>query len=194
MKKAIVVGSLLMGVGGVGSLHARTGWFNVMGDPQDTTVNTIEVDPIPVAVNGDLKTMKIRVSRSVQRTSWDGVPYRSYTSTVVFDCANKSAQVRVARLLHGAGVEGRFAQDVNLHRRREAAHGVSRRDAQPDAAAGARRLPHRRREEVAKRGGALLCHGGAGATMACRLRIGRVWRLILQKGLHAATHCIGRRR
>jgi hypothetical protein len=92
MKKAIVVGSLLMGVGGVGSLHARTGWFNVMGDPQDTTVNTIEVDPIPVAVNGDLKTMKIRVSRSVQRTSWDGVPYRSYTSTVVFDCANKSAR------------------------------------------------------------------------------------------------------
>ncbi len=91
MKAAIIVGSLLAGLSGVGSLHAQTRWFNVLGDPKDTTVNTIEVDPVPVAVNGDLKTMKIRVSRSEQRKSWDGVPYRSYTSTVVFDCANKKA-------------------------------------------------------------------------------------------------------
>ncbi len=98
MKKAIVVCSLfssLGGLGGAGSLHAQpaqTTWLNVLGDPKDVAVNTIEVDPIPVAVNGDLRTMKIRVSRSVQRTSWDGVPYRSYTSTVLFDCASKTAR------------------------------------------------------------------------------------------------------
>jgi hypothetical protein len=92
MKTAIIGASLLAGLGGVGPVHAQTTWFNVMGDPKDATVNTIEVDPVPVAVSGDLKTMRIRVSRSEQRTSWDGVPYRSYTSTVVFDCANKKAQ------------------------------------------------------------------------------------------------------
>lgn len=89
MKKAIIVWSFF---GGACSLHAQTNWFNVMGDPQDPAVNTVEVDPTPVAVNGELKTMKIRVSRSAQRTSWDGVPYRSYTSTVLFDCASKTAR------------------------------------------------------------------------------------------------------
>ncbi|SFU33030.1 hypothetical protein SAMN05216350_101355 [Polaromonas sp. YR568] len=92
MKKRIIVGSLLAGLGGMAPLHAQTTWFNVLGDPHDANVNTIEVDPVPVAVNGELKTMKIRVSRSEQRKSWDGVPYRSYTSTVVFDCAHKSAR------------------------------------------------------------------------------------------------------
>jgi hypothetical protein len=93
MKKAIIVGSLLGSLGGAAlPLHAQTSWLNVVGDAKDESVNTIEVDPVPVTVNGDWRTMKIRVSRSVQRTSWDGVPYRSYTSTVLFDCANKSAR------------------------------------------------------------------------------------------------------
>lgn len=92
VKKAIIVWSLLGPLGGASALQAQTTWFNVLGDPQDPAVNTIQVDPIPVAVSGELKTMKIRVSRSAQRTSWDGVPYRSYTSTVVFDCANKNAR------------------------------------------------------------------------------------------------------
>jgi uncharacterized protein (DUF2461 family) len=128
MKKAIIVWSFVGSVGGLGgmsALHAQTAqntWFNVVGDPKDASVNTIEVDPTPVAVNGDLKTMKIRVSRSVPRTSWDGVPYRSYTSTVVFDCANKKAQY----------------QSLDFYM-----------------------------EPAWK--GALLCHRGAGATMACRL-------------------------
>ncbi|MEO7887710.1 MAG: surface-adhesin E family protein [Polaromonas sp.] len=67
-------------------------WFTVTGDPQDPTVNTIEVDPTPVAANGDMRAMQVRVSRAQSRTSWDGVPYRSYVSTVLFDCADKSAK------------------------------------------------------------------------------------------------------
>jgi len=89
MKKNIVFWALL---GGVSALHAQAAWFTVLGDPQEPAVNTIEVDPIPVAVQGEVRVMKIRVSRSTQRTSWDGVHYRSYTSLVHFDCANKSAR------------------------------------------------------------------------------------------------------
>lgn len=89
MKKNMLFWGLL---GGASVLHAQAAWFTVLGDPQDPALNTIEVDPVPVGVQGELRTMKIRVSRSLPRTSWDGVPYRSYTSTVRFDCANKTAR------------------------------------------------------------------------------------------------------
>jgi hypothetical protein len=51
--------------------------------------------------------MKIRVSRSKPRTSWDGVPYRSYISTVQFDCANKSARYLSLDFYLRAAVEGK---------------------------------------------------------------------------------------
>src|SRR6188474_2040038 len=89
MKKTMLFWGLL---GGASVLHAQAAWFTVLGDPKDPALNTIEVDPVPVSVQGELRTMKIRVSRSQPRTSWDGVPYRSYTSTVQFDCANKNAR------------------------------------------------------------------------------------------------------
>ena len=89
MKKNMLFWGLL---GGASVLHAQAAWFTVLGDPQDPGLNTIEVDPVPVSVQGETRTMKIRVSRSLPRTSWDGVPYRSYTSTVQFDCANKTAR------------------------------------------------------------------------------------------------------
>lgn len=76
------------------ALHARaeTVWFTVLGDVGDSTVNTVQVDPTPVAVEGDMRTMTIRVSRSAVRTSWEGVTYRSYSAKVVFDCANTTAR------------------------------------------------------------------------------------------------------
>lgn len=89
MKKNMLLWGLL---GGASVLHAQAAWFTVLGDPKDPALNTIEVDPVPVSVQGETRTMKIRVSRSLPRTSWDGVPYRSYTSTVQFDCANKTAR------------------------------------------------------------------------------------------------------
>jgi hypothetical protein len=94
MKKNILLGSLLGMLGGAPALHAQEqgAWFTVLGDPKDPALNTIEVDPVPVSVQGQVRTMKLRVSRSLPRTSWDGVPYRSYISTVQFDCVHKSAR------------------------------------------------------------------------------------------------------
>lgn len=71
---------------------AQTNWFTVLGDRSDPAVNTIEVDPAPISVSEGLRTMRVRVSRSVDRVSWDGVPYRSYVSEVVFDCPNRTAR------------------------------------------------------------------------------------------------------
>ena len=73
-------------------LQAQTAWFNVMGDPTDETVNTIEVDPMPVSISGSTRIMRVRVSRSANRLSWDGVPYRSYVSDVIFDCNKSTAR------------------------------------------------------------------------------------------------------
>lgn len=74
------------------AVHAQTPWLTVMGDPTNAGVDTIEVDPIPVSVEGDHRTMRVRVSRSSQRTNWDGIPYRSYESTVLFDCVSNTAR------------------------------------------------------------------------------------------------------
>ena len=63
-----------------------------MGDTADASVNTIEVDPTPLSINGQKRVMRVRVSRSADRVSWYDVPYRSYMSEVMFDCATNSAR------------------------------------------------------------------------------------------------------
>lgn len=72
--------------------QATSSWFNVMGDAADESVNTIEVDPTPVAITGETRVMRVRVSRSQDRVNWDGVPYRSYVSEVLFDCPSSMAR------------------------------------------------------------------------------------------------------
>ena len=63
-----------------------------MGDPADELVNTIEVAPTPVSVSSDQRVMRVRVSRSADRTSADGVAYRSYLSEVLIDCTQGTAR------------------------------------------------------------------------------------------------------
>ena len=73
--------------------HAQSGanWFTVLGDRAAPQLNTIEVDPAPLETSDAGRTMRIRVSRSTQRTSWDNVPYRSYYATVLFNCTEGKA-------------------------------------------------------------------------------------------------------
>jgi hypothetical protein len=72
--------------------HAQTEWLTVAGDPGNPHVDTIQVDPIPISVSGDHRTMRLRVSRAAEQVNWDGVPYRSYESIVLFDCAGNTAR------------------------------------------------------------------------------------------------------
>ena len=67
-----------------------TDWLNIMGDGEDPAVNTVEVDPTPLG--GDERVFKVRVSRSAERVSWDGIRYRSYVSKVRFDCVHNTAR------------------------------------------------------------------------------------------------------
>ncbi|MBG9387715.1 surface-adhesin E family protein [Caenimonas aquaedulcis] len=67
-------------------------WLTIIGDMSDPSVNTIQVNPAPLEPRSAAKTLQVRVSRSANRTSWDGVPYRSYDARVVFDCAQRTAR------------------------------------------------------------------------------------------------------
>jgi hypothetical protein len=84
------IAALLLCLGGCS--FAQSVWLTVSGNPEDPSVNTIEVDPVPVDVREELRIMKIRVNRSAQRTSWDGTPYRSYTARVQINCMDNSAR------------------------------------------------------------------------------------------------------
>ncbi|WP_326539302.1 surface-adhesin E family protein [Pseudorhodoferax sp.] len=72
-----------------GTAVAGADWFTVTGDPQDEQVDTVQVDP---RTHGSGGTLQMRISRTQPRISWDGVPYRSYTAQVAFDCVAKRAQ------------------------------------------------------------------------------------------------------
>ena len=92
----------LLAIGMVGCIaHAQPGWFTVTGDPQDKLADTVQVDPDRVTLQdtpGDAaKAMNLRVSRAAQRVNWDGIPYRSYESRVVFDCQAGRASYVAAR-------------------------------------------------------------------------------------------------
>ncbi len=76
--------------------QAQTNWFTVTGNPRDAGVNTVQVDPVAIAVSGDQKTMNVRVSRSTQRLNWEKLPYRSYESQVVFSCRARKASYVLA--------------------------------------------------------------------------------------------------
>ncbi len=67
-------------------------WLTVLGDPANPVINTIQVNPVPLSISDAGRMLRVRVSRSAHRTSWDGVPYRSYESTVLFDCVNNTAR------------------------------------------------------------------------------------------------------
>lgn len=71
---------------------AQTPWLTITGAPENSSVNTVQVDPVPVDRVEGLMTMRVRVSRSAQRISWDGVAYRSYESNVLFDCRENTAR------------------------------------------------------------------------------------------------------
>lgn len=72
-----------------GTALATTNWFTVAGDHLAEEVDTVQVDPLTYAADG---TLQIRINRAGPRISWDGVPYRSYTASVAFDCAAGRAQ------------------------------------------------------------------------------------------------------
>ncbi len=80
---------------GAAVFAADTPWLTVIGDPTQPGETTIQVNPVPVSVTDVERIMVVRVSRPKERTSPDGVRFRSFESHVRFDCT-----ARTARFIH----------------------------------------------------------------------------------------------
>lgn len=72
--------------------NAQLTWLTIVGNPGNSQTDLIEVDPQSRSLIAGNSTLNIRVSRAILRTSSDGIPFRSYTATVLVDCASKSAR------------------------------------------------------------------------------------------------------
>lgn len=68
----------------------QTDWLNIVGEAENPAVNTVEIDPTPLS--NEALVFRVRVSRSANQVSWDGIRYRSFQSQVQFDCANNTAK------------------------------------------------------------------------------------------------------
>lgn len=72
--------------------HGQANWLTFVGYPGDAQSDLLEADPLSRTVTANGPTLNIRVSRAMLRTSTEGVPFRSYTATVLVDCAAKTAR------------------------------------------------------------------------------------------------------
>lgn len=76
--------------------QSQGSWLTFVGNPGDAQADLLEVDATSRAVTPAGPTLDIRVSRPMLRTSTEGIPFRSYTGTVLVDCVAKTARFVVA--------------------------------------------------------------------------------------------------
>ena len=94
-RKQKMVGMVgLMALLAAASAQERAQWFTIEGDARHPVADVIEVDIRSLSHDGDHRSMALRVSRATRRSSWEAVPYRSYTAVVVFNCAEKTARYK----------------------------------------------------------------------------------------------------
>lgn len=97
--RARVAFFLLLAVHGV--TFAET-WFSIAGNPLDSAIDTVQAAPDTVVVFGNLRVMKIRTNRAAVRQGYDGLPFRSYLSTVQIDCESRDTRFRKLELFDEA--------------------------------------------------------------------------------------------
>lgn len=76
---------------------AQQVWFSVVGDPADPAADTIQVDPASVRINGNVRTIDLRMSFGEARTTPDGIRFRSVWSMAEVDCSSASARYLKSR-------------------------------------------------------------------------------------------------
>lgn len=77
---------------GVQAAFSQSPWLSIVGDAADPAADTVQVDPVTFNRAGALRTVRVRVSRAFERTSWDGVVYRSYVSEMLIDCVARTGR------------------------------------------------------------------------------------------------------
>lgn len=67
-------------------------WFTVAGVAGDDHADYVQVDPATLRSDGDRRWLDVRVSRATERTSTEGVRFRSFEGVAEVDCRVSSAR------------------------------------------------------------------------------------------------------
>jgi hypothetical protein len=76
-------------------------WLTILGSTADPESDTIQIDPRPLDMKGQLRWMTLRLNRAKQRTSTDGIVFRSFTSVIEFDCEKRTARFTKTQFYNG---------------------------------------------------------------------------------------------
>jgi hypothetical protein len=77
----------------VSSAQAENNWFTLAGDPQDPTADYIQLNPAALSRDKNMRTVPVRVSRVLARTSKEGIVFRSFEGLAAIDCQSGSARI-----------------------------------------------------------------------------------------------------
>lgn len=84
-----------------GAVSAQAEWFTVAGVAGDDQADYVQVDPATLRSEGDRRWLDVRVSRTAERTSTEGIRFRSFEGVAEVDCQAWSARY-VSATFHAA--------------------------------------------------------------------------------------------
>ncbi len=89
-----------------GAALAQTNWLTIAGIPGDASADYVQLDPTKLAKESGLVTIAVRVSRSRERTSQDGIRFRSFVGIAGVDCRQMTARFLRASFYREPNFEG----------------------------------------------------------------------------------------
>lgn len=89
-----------------GAAMAQVNWLTTAGIAGDATSDYVQLDPTRLAKESGLVTIPLRVSRSHERTSQDGIKFRSFVGVAGVDCKEMTARFLRASFYTKPNFEG----------------------------------------------------------------------------------------
>jgi hypothetical protein len=71
---------------------AQAEWLTLTGSPGDAASSYVQVDPTSVEVEGTRRGVTLRMSLAQDRTSKDGIQFRSFQARASVDCEARTAR------------------------------------------------------------------------------------------------------
>lgn len=88
------------------SAQAEDNWLTLVGDPKDPTADYIQLNPTGFLREKNIRTVPVRVSRVLARTSKEGIIFRSFEGLAAVDCKSRSARILQASFYSESNFEG----------------------------------------------------------------------------------------
>ncbi|MDB5964136.1 MAG: hypothetical protein JWQ72_636 [Polaromonas sp.] len=90
----------------LGNACAANNWLTLAGDPHDPAGDYIQLDPVAMTREHDLRTIPVRISGAAPRMNPDGLLFRSVTGLAAIDCKARTARFVNANFYAEPGFAG----------------------------------------------------------------------------------------